>query len=255
MKTWLYLMDEFENDGGTGGDGSGGGAEGQQQQSAAPAAIDYGKMAEAFRTVMPQQQQQTQPIQLSPEQVEQQWRQQTKYPTITTDQLRPFFGDTTTPEHVAAFDALMKPYLEHVFSGAALMQRFGNEELSERFAPALTMAQERKQEQFMGDTVKKYPALKGREQAIQIVIDQVRANGGLGHNNRDQGIMQIASMAEQMLKGFDPNFSLSSGTQANSNGQYPRSAGMQNSGGGSPGSNGGGTNQGKKKSYDTLFSK
>ncbi len=253
MKVWhnQFLMDEFEGEGGSGGAAET--QEGQQQASAAPA-IDYSKMAEAFKSVMPTPQQSQAPqMQLTPEQQEQQWRQQTKYPTVTTDQLRPLFGDAVTPEHVKAFDSVMQGYLQHVFAVNGHMVRFAGDELSERFAPALTMAQERKQEQFMNDTVKKYPGLKGREQALQIVIDQVRANGGLGHNNRDQGIMQIASMAEQMLKGFDPNFSLSSGTQANSNGNYSRSAGMVNGGGGSPGS-GGGTNQNKgKKSYDKLF--
>lgn len=248
---WQILMNEEGGDGSANGGGHG---DANANANASPQ-LDYTKMAEAFAQAIPRnepQQPNTQ-IQLSPEEQERQWRQQTQYPTLTTDHLRPLLGDTVTSEHAAAFDKIMQLYLPHIHRVGGLMGQMMREDIDSRYAPALTLVQEREQEKFFGKVTTQYPSLKGKEQVLEFAVNQVRSQGGFPKGTPvEAGVQKIASLCESLLKGVDPNFSLANGTRTNANGAYQQPAGMLNGGGGTS-SGGGGGQQKTQKSYNRLF--
>jgi hypothetical protein len=108
--------------------------------------------------------------------------------------------------------------VNQAFRGAELLVEQRLNEFQQQVAPAVKIAQERESKVLMKEFETKYPALKGQKELVDSITARLGAQG-FRPKSKDEAFGKVAEVAETILKGVDPNFSLKS--KGGSNGNPP----------------------------------
>jgi hypothetical protein len=156
-------------------------------------------------------------------------------------QLISLMRDPETPpaQAQAAMQQLMDNMMQRSLqlSGQAVKSEFS------QFTPQLQALQQAHQEQqitsLVTETMRKFPALKGKAQVVRRALNEL-GQQGISPRSKTEAMKLLAKQAGRTIRQIDPNFSLK--TQKSSNFVAPRSGG----GGGRP-------QTGGKPGWQNLF--
>lgn len=156
------------------------------------------------------------------------------------------FGEHTTPEmRMQTLQEMLDGAALHAYQLAQAHMGLSLREIQPQLNAAQELRAQRSRQEFGDKIATLYPVLKGKDSAIDMVINHLRSQG-----YKSQGLEQdartVASMTEALLRQANPNFSL---TQSNADGgrQMPPMAGQRGGG-----SSGGGT-PAKKNAVSALW--
>lgn len=222
MKTkneWIRLLEprgEYGDDGGADlgandiwDDGDGGGFEDPvddfeepEYQAPQEQQVPLSAIEGIVRGLQPQQQQPQQP-QLTQEQID----AQLKVFRPDAAFAQKLFGGDASPDQVEALNALVKNIAEHMTTVMGYANQYTRDTLEQRYAPALEAVREQKAQMFTGVMTQRFPALKGKENAIRHVVQQLNQQG-YAPQSEQECLQTVARHVEHVLKMADPNFSL-----------------------------------------------
>ena len=177
---------------------------------------------------MPQAQQQ--PVQQQQPLTQEQIDEQLRVYRANEQLVEQLFGEGATVDgRVAAFQSMVDGIVQHLSTVMGYSNQMTMQDLEQRFAPLEQMREAQREIGFNNDLVEAYPALKGKEQAVAMVVDNLRANG-YQNDDYDAVLRTVASGVEQVLRQGNAQFSLQQAQQQQSP-QKPKMAGGLNGGG------------------------
>lgn len=214
-------LDAIDTDGPTvdvehmeGGEGEGevGGEAHQQQQQ--PPAEPMVPLSQMMNYVQQQPQQQQPQRELTQEEID----GMLHTVRVNEELAQAIFGVEVTEAQIAALQQFADAIIKNstTVSNYAL-SHMGNQ-LSSQFSPALEMARQQRDETFFTSLTQQYPALKGHEQTMRTVLDQVRQSGYVAKDGNEAARI-IAGQTEALIKTVNPQFSLQSTPAQQTNGQ------------------------------------
>lgn len=262
MKLFDVLMDEFEDEGGTGGapvpenvDES----YAQQPQddssttSATPVVIPdmaafADTLAQSLRQVMPQPQAAPQ----APAMTDEEFRKATGYYAVSKQDIEEQYGQPPDGADVEKWYSVRQAAMQRQLDGMSqhtlkVMKHMMDYQLGEQLRPYQALLNQQKQDstkRYVSEIAAGNEGLIGREFLVEQAISVLqKANYARQGEAKDREA--ILRTAEAIGKRFDPNFSLRAQNSA-SNGQRARGnmPGAMNGAGGGAGSHGGNKNSG-----------
>jgi len=217
----------------------------QQQQTATPQFTPdmiARAVAEGVRGVMPQQRQQQQAMS------DEEFRRQTKYYTVQAEKFAKFFpvpegADPKTyhTEIAQFFQEMVDGTAGHATSVANLLAQMQAQQVSERFAPAMSAFEKQQYDNFVSSITKLDPALKGHEKTAQMAMDAL-AKSGYRSQGAQKDRVAIAKATVQLIRQFNPQFKL----RGSGGGNRARAGGMTGSVNGAGATGGRSGNTGKQ---------
>ncbi len=206
----------------------------------------------------PQQQQQPQQEQLTPEQ----WDEKLKTYYVSNDLAANLIGKLGLEvEDAGAVADLLQEVVngtvEHVVTLMGHANQLTASQLRQEYQPALDAATAQRDEAFKSSIPATYPTLKGQEQAVEMVIQQLKAQN-YQPRTKEEAIQVVAQQTENLIKGFNPQFSLGAPGGAPAQQQQKQTTPqmttlMAGSGAGGAGGTSGGTNAPKKPAWNSVF--
>jgi len=159
----------------------------------------------AIAANMPRQQQQ--PTQMSQEERD----KLLKKPNLDAKTVSAIWDAETPEERATALANVLNQYVEHSLLASGYMTHHQLQQLQAKLSPLETAHQERQAEVFRSSIVDSYPALKGKQRAVDIAIQQVyqAANSGqVAFKTKQEAVKMVATVAKQLIQQIDPQFSL-----------------------------------------------
>lgn len=216
----MYPFDDEDDDGQVIDDGQQLNDDGQQQQQQA-AAVNPADIAAIVAQTMQQYQQPAPQRAMTAEEAAehfQVWNPDDGF----VNGLNALSDETATPEQRRAIIAQMRDgMVNQSFRATELLLEQKMVELDRRYAPALQIAQEREAKKLMTSFENKYPALKGQATLVNSITAGLTQQG-FKPKSTDEAFDRVAQVAEQILKGANPTFSLQ---QTGGNNGMPAMAG------------------------------
>jgi hypothetical protein len=157
----------------------------------------------------PQQQQQTQMSQEERDKL-------LKKPNLDAKTVSAIWDAETPEERASALAGVLNQYVEHALLASGYMTHHQLQQLQSKLSPLEQAHQERQAEVFRTSIVDSYPALKGKQRAVDIAIQQVyqaASSGQVAFRTKQEAVKMVATVAKQMIQQIDPNFSLKRRTQ------------------------------------------
>jgi len=157
----------------------------------------------------PQQQQQTQMSQEERDKL-------LKKPNLDAKTIAAIWDAETHEERATALATVLNQYVEHSLLASGYMTHHQLQQIQGKLSPLETAHQERQAEVFRTSIVDSYPALKGKQRAVDIAIQQVyqaASSGQVAFRTKQEAVKMVATVAKQMIQQIDPNFSLKRRTQ------------------------------------------
>lgn len=199
-------------------------------------------VAATVQSMMPAPQQR----QMTPEEQAQYYQIWNPDEALVQDMNKLGLDDVPIEQKMAPFTKMRDGIMQQAFRAAQLyiQQELGS--LRQELAPAVTFAQQRQAKQLMGEFEKKYPSLKGQNELVDSITSRLNAQG-FKPKSKDEAFDMVAKTAESILKGVNPQFTLSQNGGANgmppmagtNMGGFAAMGGVQNQGGSAPVKRGG----------------
>lgn len=180
-----------------------------QQQDAAPTppAIDHDAIARTVASTMQSMQSPQPQQQFTPEEIAkhlQVWNPDEGFVNELNKLVDP---EVPLDQRAKLLHQMRDGMVGQAFRGAELLVEQKVQELLQRVAPAVQYAQERESKKLMGEFEGKYPALKGQKELVDSITARLGATG-FKPKSKDEAFEKVAQVAEQILKGVNPEFTL-----------------------------------------------
>lgn len=161
----------------------------------------------AIAANLPRQQQQQAPQQMTQEERD----KLLKKPNLDAKTIAAIWDAETHEERATALATVLNQYVEHSLLASGYMTHHQLQQLQGKLTPLEAAHQERQAEVFRSSIVDSYPALKGKQRAVDIAIQQVyqaASSGQVSFRTKQEAVKAVATVAKQMIQQIDPNFSL-----------------------------------------------
>jgi len=161
----------------------------------------------AIAANLPRQQQQQAPQQMTQEERD----KLLKKPNLDAKTIAAIWDAETHEERATALATVLNQYVEHSLLASGYMTHHQLQQLQGKLTPLEAAHQERQAEVFRSSIVDSYPALKGKQRAVDIAIQQVyqaASSGQVAFKTKQEAVKMVATVAKQMIQQIDPNFSL-----------------------------------------------
>lgn len=188
----------------------------QQQQQQQPPAIDHDAIARTVAATMQQFQAPQQQRQMTPEELAQHYQVWNPDERYVNDMNKLVDPEVPLDERLKMLAQLRDGIVNQAFRGAELLVEQRLNEFQAQVAPAVKIAQERESKMLMKEFETKYPALKGQKELVDSITARLGAQG-FRPKSKDEAFGKVAEVAEAILKGVNPNFSLKASGGSNGN--------------------------------------
>lgn len=191
-----------------------------QQQAApvapAPPVIDHEAIAATVAATMQQQlANQPQPQrQLTPEEIRQHYQVWDPDESFLNDFNNVVNSDATPDQKLKAFHTLRDGIMQQSFRASQLLVEQQLNAFRTEMAPALTYAEQQQAQTLVKKFETKYPALKGQGELVDSITSRLAAQG-FKPKSQDEAFDKVAEVAEKILKGVNPEFTLKKNAGAN----------------------------------------
>jgi len=205
----------------------------QYQQPQQPASIPIDQLPQLIQALQPQGQQPQQP-QLTQEEID----QRLKRVKITPEIGAMFFGESVSDAQLKSLQMFVDSIVEHANTVNGYALHAMQERMNQRYSPALQHVEHQKTQLFTSALTEDFPALRGRENVINMVVQSLKQQGFVARDG-NHAAQVVAANVEQLIKQVDPSFTLAVQHQQQQRQQnmpsmpgIPAGAGGQASGGG-----------------------
>lgn len=232
---------------------------GGQRQVAPPSQQQPGTMIpldqipQLMQAFQAQQQRQQPPRQLSQEEID----QRLKRVKITPEIAGMFFGEAPTEAQIKSLQMFADSIVENATTTAGYAMRALQDQIHERYAPMQQFIESTRVREFSAGLIQDFPALKGREEVVDMVMANLKQQGFVARD-ADHAAQVVAAYSEQLIKKFEPNFTLvvqgNPNQQQNRQQTMPTMPGLPAGAGGGPGGGSGGK-PGGKPAWQDIFTK
>lgn len=179
----------------------------QQQQQQQPPAIDHNAIAQTVAATMQQFQQPALQRQPTQEELAQHYQVWNPEPSFVNDMNKLVDADVPIEERMKLLHQMRDGMVNQAFRGAELLIEQKMQQMQAQMAPAIQVAQERQSKQLMRDFETSYPALKGQKDLVDSITARLGAQG-FRPKSKDEAFGKVAEIAETILKGVNPQFTL-----------------------------------------------
>lgn len=269
------LLEGYEDGSDLGGGGSGhdtgvdvfndAPADGGIPQGGAPAAQPAAAPVDDTPRLTPEQwqsvQQTVQPppqAQAQPEMTPEQRDEMLKVYKVNEQVAQSILGEHAGAEQAAALQQFVDGIVTHVTTTMGYANQALMENVNSQYSPALQMVEAQKEQDFTSGLMNVYPALKGQEQVIGQVIQQLKASGFQARDEHEAA-RAVAGQVEMLMKTVNPNFTLATqqapaaAPQQTGSAMPPMASMAGGSGGGAAGAaNPGASGQSKKQGWNVF---
>lgn len=208
----------------------------QQPAPSAPTAIPLDQIPALMQAFQQGQQAPQQPKQLTQEEIDAKLRKV----RITPEIAAMFFGEGTSDAQIKGLQLFVDSIVEHANTVNGYALHALHERMNERYSPALQHIEQQKTVAFTSALTEDYPALIGRENVINTVVQHLKQQGFIARDGQ-HAAQVVAAQVEHLMKQVDPAFTLVTRPQTQTRQQtmptmpgIPAGAGGQASGGGRP---------------------
>lgn len=208
----------------------------QQPAPSAPPAIPLDQIPALVQAFQQGNRQPEAPKQLTQEEID----AKLKKVRVTPEIAAMFFGEGTTDAQIKGLQMFVDSIVEHANTVNGYALHALHERLNERYSPALQHIEQQKTVAFTSALTEDYPALKGRENVINMVVQHLKQQGFVARDG-NHAAQVVAAQVEHLMKQVDPSFTLVTQQQNQPRQQnmpsmpgIPAGAGGQASGGGRP---------------------
>lgn len=212
--------------------------------------FDYNALSrsliEGLKPIMQNNQQQQQE-QLTPEK----FKELTKYYAVQKERVATLFNpEATIEERMEALQEMLDGTATHAVSVAGLMSKRLESQMQSGLAPIHQQQQQQVLNKFITKVTRSSPALKGKDQFVQIAMQQMIA-GGYQSQGEAKDIQNTLVHLKKMLRSANPNFKLTKPVRGGGRAGMPSQASSVNGAGGSGTRSVGGnnSNQGFRSIY------
>jgi len=154
---------------------------------------------------------------------------------VDNDLAESIFGSEVSDQQVKALQNFADSIIKNSTTVGNYALQHMYSKLNTQISPALDMAREARDNEFYSGVTSMYPALKGHEQTMRKVLEQLRQSGYTA-NSGAEAAQIVAGQTESLIRSVNPQFSLQSGAQNNNNnGQQGSMPSMASLGGGAGG--------------------
>lgn len=149
--------------------------------------------------------------QLTPQQLEEMFK-----PVRVTKQTLTALGfEEPTDEQVKGFQALSEQIAQHAIRTAHYLQQRQAQELTKSFEPLQQLYVEQQAQKAKDTFFAKYPALKSYDRYVALAAQSLSQTTPTGQQKTDEQLMkEVADSTIELLKGANPDFSLSANPSA-----------------------------------------
>lgn len=115
--------------------------------------------------------------------------------------------DATPVQQLSAFHKMRDGIMQQAFRASQLLVEQQLGAFRQEMAPAVSYAQQVQATQVMEKFEKKYPALKGQNELVDSITSRLSSQG-FKPKSQDEAFDKVAEVAEKILKGVNPEFTL-----------------------------------------------
>lgn len=199
-----------------------------------------------------QQNQGRQTPQYTPEQIDQALKVYRMNPEVFG---KIFNDQLEMEERVGAMQSMIDGISQHAATLALLMTNRAQQQMQERFQPAMQLVERQQLQEFTGAIESEYPALKNQRQLINMAVQSLKSEGFQEPDPR-RAREAVATRVEQIVRMTNPSFNVRGGQQNQT--QHQSGHGMPRMGSGGNGGAGGNANRGngqrKRAGWASVFS-
>ncbi len=179
----------------------------QQTPPITPPAIDHEAIARTVASTMQSMQPAPQQRQYTPEELAQHlqvWNPEESFVNELNKLVDP---EVPLAERAKLLHQMRDGMVGQSFRAAELLLEQKMAEIEQRYQPALKYATAQESKQLMREFETKYPTLKGQKELVDSITARLGAQG-FRPKSKDEAFEKVATVAEQILKGVNPEFKL-----------------------------------------------
>lgn len=250
----LYPAEDAGNGGGEGGDGSGqhqqadadpfgaapfGAQPNRQQQTPAQnQPFDFDRFGQVLGAQIGQSINRALPPQQAPQMTADEFRQHTKYYTVTADHLQALGlwsdDDALNQKRMAIMQQMLDGSATHAYNVAQVNQMRLQREIQSQIEPVSQYITQQEQAHFVRSVETLDPAFKGMGRQINMVI-QAMMQQGYQPQNFTADVNAVGNQLFTMLRASNPNFQLQRNNGGGGSAGMPKMGGSVNGAGGGAG--------------------